>query len=353
MKNEEPKRLLVDISWEALLKVVIMAAAIWAVWALRSIFLLLFVVFIFVAAVHPTITRLQRYMSRQLAVTFFFTVLILILTALSYLFIPRLIEQFTQLIRNFPIFLETLRPVLESLDPNKYSQVLDDAIKNLGSSASQVSGNVVNAVANFFGGLTTLIIGLVLSFYLLLEEKNAKEFLHQVMPTDRYQAAYITLRKISAQLGAWIRGQFAVMMVVGVLNVLAYFLLGLPSPLALGIWAGLAEAIPYIGPFLGVIPGLIVAIASGEVLKVVLVIAINYFLVQQLQNFYITPKIMGKVIGISPVLIILAITVAIALFGIVGAIIALPVAAMISVIVSEWPNLQRMWVQADGGDEEA
>lgn len=345
-KKETDQRLLIDISWEALLKLVILAIIIWAVLALRNILFLIFVVFIFVAAVNPTIRAMQRYLSRPIAVTFFFTILFLVILGLSYLFLPKVIEQINQLVKNFPVFLETLRPFLDSLDPGRYTQLIDTTVQNLSSNAERVGSNVVQTMIGFFGGLTTIIVGFVLSFYLLLEERNAKEFFHQIMPTDRYHAVYSTLRKISIQLGNWIRGMLGVMLVVGVLNIIAFWALGLPSPLALGIWSGLAEAIPYIGPFIGVIPGLIVAIADGELWRVVLVIVINFFVIQQLQNFYITPKIMSKAIGLSPVLVILAIMVGIELFGIIGAIIALPMAAVISVVVSEWSNLRQLWQQS-------
>jgi predicted PurR-regulated permease PerM len=220
---------------------------------------------------------------------------------------------------------------------------VNSAITNASGSLSSAGENAFGAILGFFGGIITVVTGLVLSFYLLLEEKNAREFLYQVMPRNRFEPAYATLRKISHQMGAWIRGQLTIMLFVGILNVIVFALIGIPSPLPLGVWSGLAEVIPYIGPVLGVIPAIFVAINTGDIVSVVLVIAINFFLIQQIQNFYITPRVMAKAVGLSPVFVILAILVGIALFGVAGAIIALPTAAIASVVIGEWQSLRQLW----------
>jgi predicted PurR-regulated permease PerM len=344
MDKKEPTIIAFDITWKALIKLLVMALGIWAALALRDILFMIFVVFIFVASVNPTVKILQKYMSRPIAVALFFTLLILVVTLLSYMIIPALVTQMNQLAHLLPDFLERLKPLVATLQSAKYSTVIDSAIQNLGSGAQNVGNNFYTTLLSVFGGIATLVSGLVLSFYLLLEEKSAREFFHQILPADRYQAVYSTVRKISIQLGAWIRGQLTVMLAVAVLNALAYAIIGIPSPLALGVWSGIGEAIPYIGPVLGVIPGVVLAISTGSVIKLILVVAINYFVIQQIQNFYITPKVMSRVIGLSPVLIILAILVGITLFGVIGAIIALPVAAIISVVVGDWSNLRAMWL---------
>jgi predicted PurR-regulated permease PerM len=98
----------------------------------------------------------------------------------------------------------------------------------------------VNALVSLFGGLATVVSGLVLSFYILLEEPRAKVMLKQVIPDkERYDIIYSVMKRISRQLGSWVRGQLTIMLIVAVLNTVVFALLGLPSPLALGSWAGL------------------------------------------------------------------------------------------------------------------
>jgi|GEM_PF-5236764 len=352
MEKKEPQIIAFDITWRALLKLLAMAIAIWAAFTLRDIIFMVFVVFIFVAAVNPSVKALQRHMSRGIAVTFFFVLIITFFIVLSYLFVPTLLEQMNQLTKIMPELLAKAKPLVASLNTPKYSKILNDSIAQLSGGVSTFSGNFYSTLLQVFGGIATLVSGLILSFYLLLEEKNAREFFHQVLPADRYRAAYNTVRKISIQLGAWIRGQLTIMLTVAVLNIIAYLIIGIPSSLALGIWSGLGEAIPYIGPVIGVFPGFVLALTTESILKIILVIVVNYFVIQQIQNFYITPNVMSRVVGLSPVLVILSILIGISLFGFVGAIIALPVAAIISVVVADWPNLRTLWEQVGQSDED-
>ncbi len=332
-----------DISWSAIFKILITAVAVWAFFAVREILFMLFVVFIFVAAVNPTIKNMQKHMSRGLAVALFFTILVVAFTLLSYLFLPKLITQVNTLGEIIPDIINKLRPALESLRSGSSSSTVNDVISNASGSLGSAGSNAFSAALSFFGGLASVVTGLVLSFYLLLEEKNAREFLHQIMPRNRFEPAYAMLRKISHQMGAWIRGQLTIMLFVGLLNVIVYTIIGVSSPLPLGLWSGLMEVIPYIGPVIGVMPGVFVAINTGDILTVALVIIVNFFVIQQIQNFYITPRVMAKAVGLSPVFVILAMLVGIALFGVTGAIIALPSAAIVSVIIGDWHNLKQLW----------
>ncbi len=335
----------IDISWSLLIKLAVAALIVWSAFALREIIFMVFVVFIFVAAVNPTIKGWQKHMSRTVAVALFFTLLLLVLGLITWLFVPRVIEQISELVRKSPTIIDQFRPFLTNIQSDQLNSILDNASSSLTNGAKTVSTNIWQGLMGVFGGIATLVSGLVLSFYLLLEEKNAREFFHQVFPRNRYMAAYNTVQKISDQMGMWIRGQLTVMLLVGILNFIAYLAIGVPSPLPLGIWSGLCEIIPYIGPVLGVLPGVVVAATTGNMVAVILVIVINYVVIQQLQNFVITPRVMSRAIGLSPALLILAMLTGVTLFGIFGAVIAIPCAAIVAVIAGQWTQLKEIWSQ--------
>lgn len=341
--TKQNSRVTLDISWSALFKILAVVGGLFAAYLLREVLIMLFVVFIFVAAVNPTIKTLQKYMSRSLAVTFFYVMLLLAISLIGYLFLPRFIEQMEVLAKAFPAFIDRIRPLVEGFQTGQGTNLVDQVLNSVSSALNSFGGDAFSGIAHFFNSLLLALIGTVISFYLLLEEKNAREFLHQILPRKQYPAIYQTLRKISTQLGAWIRGQLVVMLFVALLNAIVYTIIGIPSPLPLGIWAGLGELIPYLGPYIGVLPGFALAIASGNILQVILVAVINYFAIQQFQAFYITPRVMSKAVGLSPVLVIIAIVVGINLFGIFGALVALPCAAIVSVLVDEWANLRQLW----------
>jgi predicted PurR-regulated permease PerM len=344
--SQEPQRLLHDISWSALLKVVLLAAGIWLVVTLHEIVFFMTVVFIFVAAVNPTISFMQRFMSRTVAVSLFFVALLLLMVGMAYLFIPALVRQINDLIAVYPTLLEQARPFLRidvnDETPNLFLRVIEAARTALDAIAS----TLIERGATFFVGLATFATGLVISFYLLLEEKNARDFFHQVLPKTQFQAVYTTVQKISDKMGYWIRGQLLIMTIVGAANFVIFSLIGLPSPLPLAIWSGLTELIPYVGPVLGILPALIVAIISENYLGALLVLIFSFLVIQQLESAFLVPRIMGKAVGLSPVLVILSLIIGVKLFGWVGAIIAVPGAAIISVIVQEWPQLRKVWSKA-------
>ena len=342
MKEESsPQHLQLDITWTALFRILAFVVGIWAIITLKEVLIMLFGVFIFVAAVNPIVSRWQKHMSRVLAVALFYTLLFGSLVIATSVFVPSLVRQINDLIHALPTIIERSRPFFDSLQAN--GSLIDQTMENLRSNASQYSQSFLQTTVSIFGGLATIFTGLVLSFYLLLEEKNAKDFFHQVLPQNRFEPIYKTVSKISERMGSWVRGQLLLMAIIGFTNLVIYIIIDVPSPLPLAIWAGLCEAIPYIGPALGVLPALIVAVTTGTLLQAVLVLILGFFLVQQLEAHVVVPKVMGKAVGLSPVLVILALAVGVKFLGLVGAILAIPVAAIISVIVGEWPSIRKIW----------
>ena len=150
------------------------------------------------------------------------------------------------------------------------------------------------------------------------------------------------MNKIGFKMGGWLRSQFILMIIVGVADGIILMILGVPYALTLAVWGGLTEVIPYIGPWLGLIPAFIVAFTISPLKGLLIFIA--YIIIQQLESQFLVPKIMGKAVGLSPVIIILAILIGAKLMGILGVLIAVPAAAAISVIIQEWPEIKKLWI---------
>ncbi len=339
---QEPQTHIIDISWTALFKVLGLAAGLWLVVTLREIFLIMVMVFIFVAAVNPLVSRFEKRMSRPLAVTLFYAIVLAVLALISYSFVPLLTRQLNDLTHNLPTIVENVRPLIGGLQVGDTS-LFDQVVSSVTSGLNNFSKILYDNTVSFVGALVTIVTTLVISFYILLEEKNAKQFFTQVLPRHRFEAVYETVRKIADRMGSWLRGQAILMLIIGAANLLVYLLIGLQSPLPLAIWAGLCEAIPYVGPYLGLLPALIVAISTGSILQVVLVIVLGLVVIQVLEGNILVPKVMGKAVGLSPVLVILSLLAGFKLFGVAGAVLGIPAAAAIAVIVEEWPNLRKLW----------
>ena len=331
---------LIDISWSALFKVASFVLALYLFALLKDVLIMLFVVFIFVAAVNPTIVALQsKHISRGLAVTIFYAVLATILLLLGLLLVPTLIAQSQELVRALPAISGRLI--------NLYAQHrfawLGTALIELNAALKNLPGTAVQTAYGLVSSLAITITGIVLSVYLLLEEKSAKEFFHQILPSSRYQAVYLTVSKISMRMGMWVRSELLLMLIIGFSSLIVYLLFGVPSALALGLWTGLCEAIPVVGPLLGVLPALLVSFSVFGVLKALALLLVYTVCIQQFEAHIIVPRIMGKALGLSPVLVILALLIGSHLFGFIGVLVAVPTAAAISVVVGEWPSLRRIW----------
>jgi predicted PurR-regulated permease PerM len=341
--NQPPQRVYIDISWRALFKIVIFVIGLFAVFFLRDILVMLFAVFIVVAALNPIIERWQLHMSRGLAVTFLYVILAAIIAFISYLLIPTFFHQLNDLVAALPNIISRAQPLFDSLHTSHYPHLLEQAVNSVSGAASNLSGNILQRTYGLVGSLVTVLTGFVLSFYLLLEERNAKDFFNQILPQNRYDAVYETVSKISDRMGSWVRGQLLLMAIIGVSNLVIYIILGVHAPLALAVWAGLSELIPVAGPVLGVIPPLVVSLTSGNYVQALFVIIFGYFLLQQFEAHFVVPKVMGRAVGLSPVLVIIALLIGIKLMGITGALLAIPTAAVVSVIVGEYPSLRKIW----------
>ncbi|MGI8703821.1 MAG: AI-2E family transporter [Candidatus Limnocylindrales bacterium] len=172
---------------------------------------------------------------------------------------------------------------------------------------------------------------LVIVFFWLTEHARLQRYVLAFVPRSRRGGARAAWNEIELRLGSWVRGQLILMSVVGVATTVTYWLLGLDSPILLGLVAGLAEAIPIVGPLLGAVPALIVAATHSP--ELVLVVALVYIVIQLVEANVLVPVIMRNTIGISPFLVIVSLLVGAGVGGIVGAFLAVPLVAAAEVVL--------------------
>ncbi len=173
---------------------------------------------------------------------------------------------------------------------------------------------------------------LVIAFYWLTERSSFKRFVFSLVPVDKKARARLLWDSVEEKLGAWVRGQLALMIFIGVLAGIGYTIMGLNFALALAVFAGLTELIPLVGPYLGGAPAILVALTQS--LNLALVV-IGYIVVLQLvEGNVLVPRIMEKAVGVSPLTVIVGILIGATLAGIGGALLAVPIAAAIQVTVN-------------------
>jgi len=195
-----------------------------------------------------------------------------------------------------------------------------------------------STIGGFFTGLASILLVAALTFYMVVEEDAIKKMLRHVAP-DEYQPFLSRLfSRIREKLGLWLRGQLVLSITVGLLYYIGLTILGVDYAAVLGLLAGVMELVPYIGPLIvGVIAIFLTFTQSGTLLQPLLVLGL-LAVIQWCENNLLVPKIMQKAVGLNPIISIVALLVGARLAGIVGAILAIPVATALSVFVYEMTN---------------
>ncbi len=331
----------INLSYTSIIRVIVVLAIVALIYIIWDALALLFVAIIFSAAVDPWVDWLQQYkFPRAASILMIYIILLAIFSLVIVLMIPPITEQIGQIINNFPGYYEKISMGVHSLQDrvaSENSQIANDsivnALENLSTTLAQTTRSIFVTITSIFGGLFSLLMVLVMTFYVTVEEDALKKFV-KIITKPKYRSYIMNLiDRMQLKIGLWLRGQLMLSLVVGILTYIGLSILGVKYALLLAIVAGIFEIIPYLGPWLSAIPAVIVTF-SDSFTKVILV-AIVYLFIQQLENHLIVPKLMHRMVGLNPIVVIMAILIGFKLGGAVGGLIGVPVAAAISVYLDD------------------
>ncbi len=197
-------------------------------------------------------------------------------------------------------------------------------------SAGQALGYLTATARAFLIAIVTL----VMIFYWTLDGPRTIQSFLLLIPQDRRESISELLSAMEEKLGYYIAGQGILCLIIGVISLLVYSLIGLPNALVLAIFAGVLEAVPMVGPLLGAIPAVLVAlsIGSGKLIWVIVATVV----IQQVENNLLAPRVMRKAVGVNPFVTLLAIFAFSSFFGIAGALMAIPMAAIIQLVLNRF-----------------
>jgi len=278
---------------------------------------------------------------RVFSVLLVYAVLILLLALLFYAFAPILIEEVSALLSALPNYTSTLdffvpfqdtalgtsSAIGEGLTPQA-------VVSDLQETFSTTSEGFFRTVSAIFGGLIGFILVIVFSFYFSVQETGVDDFLKIVTPI-KYQDKVIDLWKRSqVKIGLWMQGQLILAVIISVLVYLGLTILGVRYAFLLAILAGVFELIPVFGPTLSAIPAIGISFIDGGTSSALFVVGL-FVIIQQFENHLIYPLVVTKVVGVPPLLVILAIIVGASLAGFLGVILAVPAAAVIQELVHD------------------
>ncbi len=319
----------INVSTMTFVKAVLIVLALWFFWYIREIVAMVVTALLLAALIDPFADWFQeRKIPRGLAVIIVYVILGLIATLVIVALVPVVIEQVTQLFGSGP-FAETLQDIFLS---NSTLFDVQRFIVSLLSGETSIA-TLFSQIGSFLSGFLALLVVLVLAFYMVVEEDTAKKVFKNLAPIEYQPFLVQLLTKIQTKIGAWLRGQLLLGLIVGTTCFIGLSILGVKYALLLGIIAGLFEIVPYVGPTLSVIPAVLVGFTQSLVMGVI--VLLMYLVVQQVENNILVPKIMQKVTGLNPIVSIVALLVGIKIGGLVGAILSIPIATMLSVILED------------------
>lgn len=310
----------------------------WLLYSLRIVLFLFFVAIVLGTAIRPAVEWLhKRGVSRAVGVIIIYVLIAALVSGILALVLPLIAEQITQITQNLPQYYTNFREALINSSnrllqnvglrvPAQISLLTNRNTANTEEMLTQVSQTLLYTNLVLKGILSTLAIFL-LAYYWTQEGTPAIRGLLRLFPPQRRKNAREFLRLAETKLGGYIRGQGLLCISIGAAAFIAYLLIGLPYTLVLAIFAGVMEMVPIFGPALGAIPALSVALSIDPGKAIWVVIAT--VLIQMLENVFLVPRIMKSSTGVNPIIVLLSLIAFSSVFGFAGALLALPLAAII------------------------
>lgn len=320
---------------KTILWVIVTAMAVWLTFAIKDVIIVLLLSFIFASAIDPTIDALEKKkVPRIVAIAILYLLIVTAVVLALRVLIPPAISQISSLSANKEVYIEKISSYFHTLSPELRENIKKSTLESFSSIGKTAAGGLLSGAYTVLSGLLGFVLMLVIAFYLLLQKDGPEKFISQYIPKDYSPKAITVARKITAKMGAWFRGQLLLGFIIFLISFVGLSVLKVDYALTLAILAGFMELIPVIGPFISGAAATIVALTSSPILG--LIVAVFYLLVQQLENNILVPQIMKKTLGLNPVVVIVSLLIGAKVLGVLGALVAVPVAAAISVIMIEF-----------------
>jgi predicted PurR-regulated permease PerM len=275
----------------------------------------------------------SRRLPRWLAILVVYLAILGALTVVGMLVVPPLVEQGVELSAQLPDLVNRAQQFLVDRGLLEHQITLGEAVRQAPDASGTAVGTAATALAWTAKTLLGVVTVVVLTFYLLVESDALSAGFARLFARENRPRVVEASRKISLKVSAWLSGQLILAGTIGASAAIFLYLLGVPYFYVLALIAAFGEMIPIVGPFLSAIPAILAGLAVSP--RAALYVAIFWLLQQQVENHLLVPKIMQRQVGVSPVIVITALLVGGSLLGIIGAVLAVPTAAIVQVVMQE------------------
>ncbi len=383
--EKERGNISINITPGTFVKGILVILLFWFLFVIKDVVLVVLTAVVIASGLEPLIGWFKKYkISRLPAAIISYVCIIAIMAGLLFYFVPALLNETSAFLETLPKYLDSTtlwnplnvnssdvvvpKKVVDNLsegfsNPGQLvkdvagSQIktqplatnfgLGDLVVAIQEMTSNVSNGFIKMVSIVFGGLLSFILIVVLSFYLLVQEDGVAKFLSLITPVKHEKYVVDLWKRSQRKIGYWMQGQALLGILVAVLLYLGLTILGVQDALMLSVLAGVLEIMPVFGPIIAAIPAIIIAFVTGDLTTVILVAGL-YIIVQQFENHLIYPLVVKKIVGVSPIIVILALIIGAELAGFLGIILSVP---MVSALMEYVEDIERkknlFWKQTE------
>jgi len=338
--------LTISITPTTIIAAVAIVLGVWLLFFLKALVLIVLTAVVIASAIEPGVLWFMKHGApRALSVAVIYIIVTATLFGGAYNFLPPLIDEVTSFAAIAPQYLGDLN--VGSLFSDQISDQIITSTKEAVSTGSfngtllqfrnilsSTSGGTFRAISSIFGGVFSFLLVMILSIYFALQETGIDDFLKIVTPTKNQKYVLSLWKRSQIKIGLWMQGQLLLSLIVGVLVFLWLTILGVPYAFLLAVFSAVAELVPVFGSFIAAAPALALAFSSGGVPTLVLV-AGGYLIINLLQSNLMYPLVVKKVVGVPPLLVILALIAGAQLAGFLGVLLSVPIAAAIQELVND------------------
>lgn len=320
-----------EVPWSTLWRVVFLSFLVIGIFLARESLIVIFLAIIISSAFNGPVSFLQRRkIPRLLGTIFVFLLVLAVLAFLLYILVPLAALELQHVLSSLNKFKIPIFGSLKKAQITEISKYLSDFSSILFSNG----GSFFSVVSSIFGGIALIGSTLILSFYLTIDQAGVEKFLRLILPVTHEEYVVNIYLRSRKKLGLWLRGQIILMLIVGAATMLGLLILDVNYALVIGLLAGMLEIVPIVGPvFSGAIAFLI---AVSESWTLGLYVALLFVVIQQIESHFLVPIVMKKTVGISPIVVVVALLAGSQIAGFVGIVLAVPAAVVFQEALEDW-----------------
>ncbi len=327
----------IQITAGTIFKTILIGLLFFMLWKLRDIVLVVITSVVLASAVEPGARFFEkRRVPRPIGVLLIYVIIFAVLAGLFSVFLPVLLNDTLQLFSSLPNYSETISlwNPLGQFDALNHLFSIKDIVASINTYITSFTSGFFGTISGLFGGIVSLIIIIVLSFYLAVQKDGVADFLRIITPIQNEEYIIGLWRRSREKIGLWMQGQFVLALLITVLTYMGLSVLGVNNALLLAVFAGVMELIPLFGIIIAIVPAVTIAVLQGGVSLGLLVLGL-YIIIQQFEGNLFYPLVVKKIVGIPPILTILMLVIGAKLAGFLGILLSVPLTAALMEILSD------------------